>query len=178
MNHAQKITIVLSIALLWVALDFVNKHYFTFLQVSDFVYSIYWLSGIRLIAIILFGWLGVLGVGLGYVVGGLSIRGFDLQDALALGALSSIAPWIAYRLWQQITKVDNYFIDVSIGQLCGLVLLHSVFTAIFRNAYFFLTGKPNGLTQILTLFGANVLGTFLLLYVFRYLRYFYRYMKH
>lgn len=177
MNLTQKIATVLAIAFFWVVLDYLNKRYFSFLQVSDFVYSIYWLSGIRLIAVILFGWLGVVGIGIGYIVGGISIRGFEPQDALALGILSALAPLIAYRIWQHYTKIDNDFRDVGLWQLCTLVLLHSVLTAIFRNAYFYSAGKPNGLTQILTLFSANIAGTFLLLYVFRYLRHFYNFIK-
>lgn len=177
MNPIQNAATVFVIAIFWVLLDYLNKRYFSFLQVSDFVYSIYWLSGIRLIAVILFGWLGVLGIGIGYVVGGISIRGFTPQDALALGILSALAPLIAYRVWQHWTGINNDFKDVGIKQLFALVLLHSVLTAIFRNAYFLSAGKPNGLNQILTLFSANIVGTFLLLYLFRYLRHFYKLIK-
>ena len=177
MKPTQNIVTVLAIAFFWVALDCLNKQYFSFLQVSDFVYSIYWLSGIRLIAVILFGWLGVLGIGIGYVVGGINIRGFTPQDAVALGVLSALAPLIAYRVWQHYTKITNDFKDVGLRQLFALVFLHSVLTAIFRNAYFYFAGKPNGLNQILTLFSANIAGTFILLYLFRYLRHFYKLIR-
>ena len=177
MKPIQNIVIVFAVAIFWVALDYLNKQYFSFLQVSDFVYSIYWLSGIRLIAVILFGWLGVFGIGIGYVVGGIGIRGFAPQDAVALGVLSALAPLIAYRVWQHYTKITNDFKDVGLRQLFALVFLHSVLTAIFRNTYFYLAGKPNGLNQILTLFSANIAGTFILLYLFRYLRHFYKLIR-
>jgi hypothetical protein len=177
MKPIQKIVIVVSIAFFWVVLDYFNRRYFSFLQVSDFVYSIYWLSGVRLIAVILFGWLGVFGIGIGYVVGGIGIRGFAPQDAVALGVLSASAPLIAYRVWQHYTKITNDFKDVGLRQLFALVFLHSVLTAIFRNTYFYLAGKPNGLNQILTLFSANIAGTFILLYLFRYLRHFYKLIR-
>lgn len=177
MKSIQNILTVLFIAIFWVVLDYLNRQYFSFLQVSDFVYSIYWLSGIRLIAVILFGWLGVLGIGIGYMVGGIGIRGFTPQDAVALGILSASAPLIAYRIWQHYTKITNDFKDVGLRQLCALVFLHAALTAIFRNVYFYSAGKPNGLNQILTLFSANIAGTFILLYLFRYLRRFYKLIR-
>lgn len=177
MKPIQKIVVVFFIAVFWVALDYLNRRYFSFLQVSDFVYSIYWLSGVRLIAVILFGWLGVLGIGIGYVVGGINIRGFTPQDAVALGVLSALAPLIAYRVWQHFTKITNDFKGVGLSQLCALVFLHASLTAIFRNVYFYSAGKPNGLDQILTLFSANIAGTFILLYLFRYLRHFYKLIR-
>jgi len=177
MKPIQKILIVFSIAFFWVILDYLNRRYFSFLQVSDFVYSIYWLSGIRLIAVILFGWLGFFGIAIGYILGGIGIRGFAPQDAVALGVLSASAPLIAYRVWQHYTKITNDFMDVGLRQLFALVFLHSVLTAIFRNAYFNFAGKPNGLNQILTLFSANIAGTFILLYLFRYLRHIYKLIR-
>ncbi len=127
-NHLQSALIVIAIAIIWLLLDSLNRKYFGFLQVSDFIYSIYWLSGIRLIAVILFGWLGVLGICLGYILGGINIRGFSYQDAISLGILSSLAPMIAYIIWQKLTKVGHLFENVSFPQLFCLVLLQSVIT--------------------------------------------------
>lgn len=167
-NYLQSALIVIAIAIIWLLLDSLNRKYFGFLQVSDFVYSIYWLSGIRLIAVILFGWLGVLGICLGYILGGINIRGFSYQDAISLGVLSSLAPMIAYIIWQKLTRVGNLFENVSFPQLFCLVLLHSVFTALFRNIYFFAMDKPNGYEQILLTFSANFLGTFILVYLLKW----------
>ena len=170
----KSIAIILSIAGVWVALDSINTRYFGFLQVSDFIYSIYWLSGIRMVGIILFGWLGVIGLWIGYFVGGTYLRGFNPQDAICLGILSALAPMIAYRTWQKITGITNDFDGVKFNQLFGLVLLYSFVVAIFRGSYFFLTDKPSGLQEILLIFSSNVIGTLLLVYLLKYLQWIYK----
>ncbi len=173
-NFFQNVLIVGSIAVIWLLLDSLNRNYFGFLQVSEFIYSIYWLSGIRLIAVILFGWPGVFGICIGYILGGINIRGFSYEDAVSLGILSSLAPLVAYKAWQKITNVGDFFERVTFPQLFCLVLLHSVFTAIFRNLYFFAMNKPNGYEQILLTFSANFLGTFILVYLLKWGKYWYK----
>jgi len=84
---AQQIVIVFGVALTWVCLDLLKHNYFGFLQVNDFQYSIYWLSAIRLLFVILFGWLGALGLFIGYFSGGVFIREFSVETALVLGLI-------------------------------------------------------------------------------------------
>lgn len=157
--------IAISIAGIWIALESLNSGYLGFLKHTEFVSFIYWLSGLRLVAIILFGWVGFSGILLGYVVGGITLRGFSEIDAIALGTLSSLAPMIAYRYWQSATNKDDDFIDVNFVQLCYLVFLHSFLTALFRNLYFYIVDKPYGIDQIIITFSANVLGSFIFLYL-------------
>jgi hypothetical protein len=173
----RPIAIILSIAGIWVALDSINTKYFGFLQVSDFIYSIYWLSGIRMVAIILFGWLGVIGLWIGYFIGGTYLRGFNPQDAICLGILSALAPMIAYKTWQKITGITNDFDGVKFDQLFGLVLFYSLVVAVFRGSYFFLTVKPSGLQEIALIFSSNVIGTLLLVYMLKYLQGVYKRMN-
>ena len=167
MRILNPLIIVFGVALSWFCLDVLNKNFFQFLQVNDFLYSIYWLSGIRLIAIILFGWLGALGLFVGYICGGILIRGFSVEAAISLGALSALAPLLAFTLWEKITGLSRDFKGVSIGNLLLLVLLHSSFTAVFRTSYFYFISEPKGLSYVVSVFMANLVGSTLLLYALK-----------
>ena len=164
-NPLKNLLIIGSIAGLWVALEAFNQGFFGALKLTEFVYWIYWLSGLRLVAIILFGWVGFWGIFIGYVIGGITLRGFSEIDALFLGLLSSLAPMIAYRFWQSAIDKDDDFDDVNFVQLCYLVFLHSFLTALFRNVYFYIADRPYGIDQIMITFSANVLGSFIFLYL-------------
>ena len=163
-NSLKNLLIVGLIAIVWVALEALNQGYFGFLKITELEYFLYWLSGLRLVAIILFGWIGFWGIFIGYFIGEI-LRGQTGIDAAALGILSSLAPMIAYRYWQSATNKDNDFDDVNFTQLCYLVFLHSFLTALFRNIYFFFADQIYGMDQLTMSFTANVLGSFAFLYL-------------
>jgi hypothetical protein len=163
----QQIAIVFGVAFTWVCLDLIKNNYFDFLQVNDFQHSIYWLSAVRLIFIILFGWLGALGLFIGYLSGGVFIREFSVETALALGLISSLTPLIAVSLWKKLTGHSKYFKNVSLGALLLLVFLHSVFTAAARAVYFYTTGIDTSATFFWEDFLANAVGAILFLYLLK-----------
>jgi hypothetical protein len=117
----QRIAIVFGVFLAWVCLDLIKDRYFDFLQVHEFLYSISVLSGIRLLVIILFGWLGALGLLIGYLFSSIFIREFSVEIALVLGLISALTPLLAFSLWKRLTGHSNNFKHVSYGALILLV---------------------------------------------------------
>ena len=163
----QQIAIVFAVALSWVCLDLIKHNYFEFLQVNDFQYSIYWLSAIRLLFIILFGWLGALGLFIGYFIGGVFIREFSVEVALALGLISALTPLLSLSLWKRLTGHSKAFKNVRLGALLLLVLLHSAFASTTRAAYFYITDIDRSLTFLWSDFVANFIGAILFLYLLK-----------
>ena len=163
----QKIAIPFGVALTWCCLDLLKNNYFDFLQVNDFQYSIYWLSGIRLLFVILFGWLGALGLFIGYFFGGVYIREFSVETALVLGLISALTPLIALSLWKKLSGHSKHFKSVRLSALLLLVFLHSAFTAAARAFYFYLTGIDTDATFFWDDFLANVVGAILFLYALK-----------
>jgi hypothetical protein len=163
----QQIAIVFAVVLSWVCLDLIKHNYFEFLQVNDFLYSIYWLSAIRLLFIILFGWLGALGIFIGYFIGGVFIREFSSETALALGLISALTPLLAFSLWKRLTGLSNNFKNVRLGALLFLVLLHSAISSTARAVYFYITDIDRSLTFIWADFWANFFGAILVLYLLK-----------
>jgi hypothetical protein len=163
----QQIAIVFGVALTWVCLDLIKHNYFTFLEVNDFQYSIYWLSAIRLLFFVLFGWLGALGLFIGYFTGGIFIREFSVESALALGLISALTPLLAFSLWKRLTGLSSNFKNVKLGALLLLVFLHSALTAAARAIYFYITGIDTSATFFWEDFLANAVGAILFLYLLK-----------
>ena len=163
----QQIQIVFGVALTWVCLDLIKHNYFGFLEVNDFQYSIYWLSAIRLLFVVLFGWLGALGLFIGYFTGGIYIREFSVETALAFALISALTPLIAFSLWKRLTGLSSNFKNVKLGALLLLVFLHSAFTAAARAIYFYITGIDKSATFFWEDFLANAVGAILFLYLLK-----------
>ena len=164
---SQQIQIVFGVALTWICLDLLKHNYFGFLQVNDFQYSIYWLSAIRLLFVVLFGWLGALGLFIGYFAGGVYIREFSVETALILGLISALTPLVAYSLCKRISGYSEDFKDVSLKALLLLVFLHSAFTTTARAIYFYITGIDRAASFFSEDFLANVVGAILFLYLLK-----------
>jgi hypothetical protein len=167
-NWSKDLILVGFIASFWLALESINQGYFG-LNTDELIYFVYWLSGLRLVAIITFGWVGFWGILIGYFIGEIFLRGYSLIDAASLSILSSLAPLIAYRYWLSAYKKQDDFDDVHFMQLCYLVFLHSYLTALFRNVYFYIADKPYGIDQLTMAFAANVIGSFIFLYLLMFL---------
>ena len=175
-NWSKDLILVGFIASFWLALESINQGYFG-LNTDELIYFVYWLSGLRLVAIITFGWVGFWGILIGYFIGEIFLRGYSLIDATFLSILSSLAPMIAYRYWLSAYKKEDDFDDVHFLQLCYLVFLHSYLTALFRNVYFYIADKPYGIDQLTMAFAANVIGSFIFLYLLMYLNRFVKKMR-
>ena len=167
-NRSKDLILVGFIASFWLALESINQGYVG-LNTDELIYFVYWLSGLRLVAIITFGWVGFWGILIGYFIGEIFLRGYSLIDGASLSILSSLAPMIAYRYWLSAYKKQDDFDDVHFMQLCYLVFLHSYLTALFRNVYFYIADKPYGIDQLTMAFAANVIGSFIFLYLLMFL---------
>jgi hypothetical protein len=66
-----------------------------FYKSTIFSIRFYWLSAILLLFIILFGWLGALGL----FIGGIFTREFSIEATIALGLISELTPLLAFSLW-------------------------------------------------------------------------------
>lgn len=155
------------IALIWFSFDYINLNLFDFLQSQKFLYAIYWLAGFRILAIILFEYVGFFGIFLGYVISGILLRGFSPIDAICLGFLSSSAALISYKLWQRFLGTSNDFMNIRFIQLFYLVVLNGLITAILRFSYLLSIDKGISIDIVVRTFAANVSGALLFLFTIK-----------
>jgi len=163
----QQISIVFWVALTLACLDLIKDSFFELIQVNEFMYSIYLLSGFSLLVIILFGWLGALGLFIGYFSSGVLIREFAVETALALGLISAITPLLAFSLWKRLTAFSNNLKNVSFGSIIALVFFYSGLLAAVRGAYFTTNDITVNAAFILIDFLSKAVGALLFLYLLK-----------
>jgi hypothetical protein len=173
-RRLASVQIVSLTSVAWYALDWLNNALLGFLKVSPYIFTVYPLSGLRLVVVILFNEVGAIGLCIGYVLSAVGLRGFSYQDALALGVLSSLAPVLAYKLWQKLTHISSAFENVNFHKLFLLVFLHSTLTAVFRTTYLLLFAKASDWQDVLVMFASNFCGALIFLYAIKYSAHFYR----
>lgn len=176
----QKLSSTVAIAIitcLWVIFDYINLITLHSLQSNPHLYTVYWLAGFRLLAIILFGYIGYIGIFLGYVISGILLRHFPVIDALSLGFLSSTATLIAYKLWQRSAEKSDEFHAVSFMQLFYLVALNGLITSFFRFSYLEVANKNYPISMLIGTFAANVTGALIFLYLLKIFTLIYQRLK-
>jgi len=160
---------VIGVAIVWFLFDYINREYFNFFKISDFIYWLYIPAGYRLIAVMLFGWIGALGVAIAYGIRGYFYRGFPVETALVLALLYGLAPLIAYQIWKKLFNVSTELNELSPMNIFWLSTLSALINGLFRIFYFKYAHLPHGISELCLLFVGNILGTFVILYLVKFL---------
>ncbi|MEY4495616.1 MAG: hypothetical protein RL744_680 [Pseudomonadota bacterium] len=155
------------IALVWGICDFINHEALHFLKSDKFLYSIYFLAGLRLLAVILFGYVGFFGIFFGNAFSSILWRDYDPNDAIWLALLSSSAALFSYKLWQKLTATSDSFSGVSPRQIFYLIVLNGIITALFRFSYLFYINNQISSALIINTLAANISGAIFFLYIIK-----------
>lgn len=158
---------IASIAIAWVMCDLINFEVFHFLKSDKYLYSIYLLAGLRLVAIILFGYIGFFGIFLGHTFASIAIRHLDATEAIWLGFLSSFASLLAHKLWQSFIDKNDSFYGISPIQLFYLVVINATLVALFRFSFLFITNHNTSIEIFYGTISANISGSLIFLYLIK-----------
>jgi hypothetical protein len=171
-------SVALCVAVIWSICDFINHKALFFLQSDKFLYSIYLLAGLRLLAVILFGYIGFFGIFFGNAFSSIIWRDYEPNDAIWLALLSSSAALFSYKLWQKLADKNDLFIGVSPLQLFYLVALNGIITALLRFSYLFYIDDQTSSALIFNTLAANISGAFFFLYLIKLSSRLYKRIRH
>ena len=127
------------VALAWVALFELNTYWFEFLTISPYVGWVFLPAALRVLAVLLFRWRGVMGLFIGALITNAPLMNAQLFDALALSTTSALAPalslWLAYRWFQLKPALDGLsgwqlLVLSGLAAVCNSVLHGLVFSII------------------------------------------------
>ncbi len=159
---------IIGVAIVWFFFDYINREYFAFFKISDFIYWLYIPAGYRLIVVIVFGWEGALGVAIAYGIRGYFYRGFSIETSLVLAPLYGLAPLIAYQAWKKLFNISSELNGLSPINIFWLSSLSALINGLFRIFYFEYAHLPHGLYELCLMFVGNLLGTFVILYLVKF----------
>jgi hypothetical protein len=125
-------------------------------------------AGIRLIAVVIYRWIGFLGIVLGSVFSSIFSGENLLFESLVLGLISGVTAYTALLVWQWHYRIGKNLEGLTLRLIIALVLISATISSCIR--YLSLVSN-DPLTSFLSVFligfTGDVLGCFIVLYVIK-----------
>jgi hypothetical protein len=166
-----KLVIIVFIALMWFSIYYLNDWLFThFVFIQDVINWVFLPAAVRLFAVLLAGWLGVIGLYLGSIATSIFLVGSNPTDLhiFVFATISSTTPMLALMLCTWGLKINNNLQGLSASNLfvlCAAVALLNVFP---HNLAYYYFGHVNNFSDgIVPMFVGDFIGMFIVLYLVR-----------
>lgn len=139
---------------------------------NDLTHIIYFPAGIRLLAVLLFGWLGIFGILIGWIFCYFFAYEKSLLECIFLGLISGFTAYVSLLTWQFIYQINHSLNEMTAMQLLNLVFISSGISALIRFLYIYAQDQSIYFTTIFSvgLIG-DILGTLILLYLIKLVLY-------
>lgn len=157
--------IIGSVAIVWIALFQLNSLFFASIGVSQYISWIFLPAAIRMLSVMLFEWVGAIGLFIGAVVTSDPLLSDNLTNSILLASLSALGPVVAVTLCTRWLRIPANLAGLSPRQLSLFALIGAVCNVIPHNLYFYFSDRmQNPLDGILPMFIGDLLGTIIILY--------------
>jgi len=133
--------------------------YFAF---NDETFWVFLPAGVRLVAVILFGWVGVVGLFIGNV---LTPDDVPLTHVLLLSAVSALSPKLALISGRRLLHLPPTLASLTPFHLLVLALMASMYNALMRVGSIHFLGQSQPLFNLLPMFVGDLVGTFMIFYL-------------
>lgn len=169
-NHRSKtgamILFVIGVAFAWIALFQVNVWLFSEINLTSFISWIFLPAAIRMLAVMIGGWTGALGLFIGAIITNLSLLEFEPSNVLILAALSALGPLVAVHLCTRWLQLPGDFAGLQRSQLLVFAVAGAVFNVFPHNLFFYTTGLSyDAWSGLLPMFVGDLVGTLIVLYL-------------
>lgn len=153
------------VALAWYLLFHFNQWLFVSFSVSDQVSWIFLPAAIRMLAVVLFGWAGVLGLFLGSLFTNQLFGEVSTASALTASFLSAVGPWLAFRTCTHWLHLPEDLSGLKPHHLLILSLVGAFFISVPHCIFYYASGiSPRLFSDLITMFSGDLIGTLLVLY--------------
>ena len=166
LSTVAMILFVLGVALAWFVLFHLNTWLFSRIHLTGFISWIFLPAAIRMLAVMVGGWLGALGLFLGAILTNLSVLKYEPFNIVILAGLSTLGPLVAFNLCTRLLKLPQDLAGLQYSQLLVFALAGAIFNTIPHNLYFYFTGlSPDAWSGIVPMFVGDLSGTLIVLYL-------------
>lgn len=152
----------LAVALIWVFFYRFNLFVFAHFEFNPRVYWLFLPAGIRMMAVFIFGWKGVLGLFIG------SVYTNEVETnayVLGLSAISALSPMLALLLCRWFFNIASTLKGLKAKQLLAFTLMGGLANSLLSQLYFYATNTDKLLFGFVPMFVGDVLGTLLIFYM-------------
>ena len=158
------------IAVLWVCLYWLNDWAFHSLEKTQAASWIFLPAALRLIAVLIWGLPGALGLWIGALVTSSQVFGSWTPAVLIAAPMSALAPLLAVALMREPLGLKPDLRGLSVGALAQLALANATCSALLHCLVFILLNDPiANPADILTMLIGDLIGTLVALYALKLL---------
>lgn len=164
-NAKNSLLCVGGVAIAWLFFFKLNIFIFSFLEQSQFVNLVFMPAGVRLVSVLLFNELGVVGLFVGALITS-PIVGTNLKEALVISLISSLNPYLAVLVTKRLLHVDNLLKKLHAKELMIMGGFSALFNCISHHFYFGLSDLHMSWGSFINMFMGDLLGITLMLFLF------------
>ena len=166
LSFGAMFSFVAGVAIVWIMLYQVNRWVFSDAHLTGFISWIFLPAAIRMLAVMVGGWTGALGLFLGALLTNLMFTDLEVLNGMILAALSALGPLIAVYLCTRWLNLPNDLSGLDRSQLLVFAVAGAIFNVFPHNLYFYLTGiSDDAWSGVVPMFVGDLLGTLSVLYV-------------
>jgi len=161
----QEIAVATSVAVLWVGLYWLNDWAFYSFEKSQAASWIFLPAALRLIAVLIWGVPGALGLWLGAVVTSSQVFGTWTPAVLIAAPMTALAPLLAVTLMREPLALKPDLRGLSTSALAQLALVNATCSALLHCLVFLALNDPKANpADIFTMLVGDLVGTLVVLY--------------
>lgn len=166
LSFGAMFSFVVGVAIVWIMLYQVNRWVFSDAHLTGFISWIFLPAAIRMLAVMVGGWTGALGLFLGAFLTNMMFTDLDILNGMILAALSALGPLIAVYLCTRWLNLPSDLSGLQRSQLLVFAVAGAIFNVFPHNLYFYLTGiSDDAWSGVVPMFVGDLLGTLSVLYV-------------
>jgi hypothetical protein len=160
------IVFTVGIASVWVALFQLNNWLFSEINLTSFISWIFLPAAIRMLAVMIGGCAGALGLFFGAILTNLSLLEVEPLNAMVLAALSALGPVVAVHLCTRWLQLPVDLGGLQRSQLLVFAVAGAVFNVFPHNLFFYSIGlSHDAWSGVLPMFVGDLVGTLIVLYL-------------
>ena len=153
---------ILVVVLTWILFYRMSLWLFAYFEYNPRVYWVFLPAGIRMIAVFIFGWAGVLGLFIGSIITNeVELSGYVIY----LAAISAMSPMVAKRACKWWFNIPVTLQGLSSKQLLTFSITGALSNALLSNLYFYFADRTNSLKGFFPMFVGDILGTLIIFYL-------------
>lgn len=151
----------------WVCAYYLNGWLFAALESTRTANWVFLPAAVRLLAVLLLGGWGALGLAIGTLVTNGPIFGWVTLASVAVATLSALAPYFAVQVGRVLLHLPPTLHGITGVSLLQLGAMSAVSSVILHSGLFYVLGSDSGKGGFVSMLVGDVLGTLLVLYVLR-----------
>lgn len=170
---STKLITILIIIVAWWVTFYLNRLAFSYFDFSKVIISwVFIPAAVRMLAVMLAGWVGVIGLFLGSFSWSMLALGYTpaVTNVLIFSTISSVGPMLALLICVWGLKIKDGFKGFSALNLLVLSAVSALFTSFSNNvAFYYLNLSPSILKGFGPMFMGDFFGILIVLYLIRLL---------